>query len=501
MTLDFREKCQHQTPKMLQNKWVIYVMVSVSTMLDLLSVSSLLVSTKFIHQHYGISPTVASWTLSAYAVTFSGFIAFQGRVGDIIGHDQQFILNSFFFGIASLICGIVDNIYVYIVFRAIQGIGAAGLIPSNYAITANLFQGKQLNATLAGLTCIISTSTALGLLIGGAFLKTSLNQHGIAYVTFGISLILGIIAFFNFPKITPSKDKLKNLDYMGSVILISGLLLIIVGFTEGGESWKSPKSYATLIVGFMLVGCFFIFEGYVAGKYFAQTHLLIPPSVWKIPNFCPLVIISILNFSGYFGIMFINTSYSLNIDEVSPLMAGVRYLPFIVVMIASTYGLSVVYGKFSEKWISTLGFLIGTGGLILFSRMDYKIHDYYWKFSFTGQVVLSFGSCLYFVHYLNMIITATPLEVQGIVSGIAQTFAQFGVALSFAVITSIIGDDVTDKQSLSDKYQYGSYFCVACYALGTIFLIFFVHDVKKEDRIDIHAGKDDEKSSVEESKV
>ncbi|GMM36887.1 hypothetical protein DASC09_042120 [Saccharomycopsis crataegensis] len=496
--LEFREKYRAGTPLFLQNKWVIFFMVTLSTMLDLLSVSSLLVSTKFIHQHYHVSPAVASWTLSAYAVTFSGFIAFQGRVGDIIGHDIQFILNSIFFAIASLICALVDNIYVYIVFRAIQGIGAAGLVPSNYAITANLFQGKQLNITLVFLNSVLGISAALGMLIGGAFLTTGVNQHGIGYVTCAISLILGIIAFFSFPQITRSKDKLKNLDYLGSIILISGLLLIIVGFTEGGESWKSPKSYVILIIGFILVLCFFIFENYLALRFFPDTHLLIPPMVWKIPNFTPLVVISILNFSGYFGNMFVNTSYSLNIDGVSPLVAAVRYLPFIVTMLVVTFFLALSYGKVSEKWISTLGFLIGTGGLVVLSRMNYRIDNYYWKFSFTGQIALALGSCLYFVHYLNMIITATPLEVQGIVSGIAQTFAQFGIALSFAVITSIVGDRATEKESLHQKYQYGSYFCLACYALGTLLLLLFVRDVKEEEKIDIHAIKYDDKSLKEE---
>ena len=97
-----------------------------------------------------------------------------------------------------------------------------------------------------------------------------------------------------------------------------------------------------------------------------------------------------------------------------------------------------------------------------------------------------------------MIITATPLEVQGIVSGIAQTFAQFGIALSFAVITSIVGDRATEKESLHQKYQYGSYFCLACYALGTLLLLLFVRDVKEEEKIDIHAIKYDDKSLKEE---
>ncbi|KAH3670252.1 hypothetical protein WICMUC_004905 [Wickerhamomyces mucosus] len=498
MLFDFRYKFIESTPNVLKSKWIIFVMVAISTTLDLLNVTSLLVSTKFIAEKYNISTPIASWTLSAYAITFSGFIAFQGRVGDIIGHDNQFILNSFVFSIWSLLCGVVDKIYAYIVFRAFQGIAAAALIPSNFAIIASIFENKQLNIALTILTGVLITSTALGLIVGGAFLRINVHQHGIGYLTAAVSLSLGLMAVFNFPKLQKSKDRLKNLDYIGSLILISGLLLTVVGFTEAGESWKTPKAYVVLIVGLLLIGFFFIFENYICLKYFPKTHLLVPSSIWKIPNYLPLVFNSILNYSAYFGIMFISTSYSLNIDEVSPLIAGVRYFPFVVTMVIGVLVLTQVYGKFSQKWTSTLGFFIATLGLILFTRMDYKIHNYYWKFSFTGQILVSGGCCLYFVHYLNMIIENAPIEVQGIVSGIAQTFAQFGVALAFAVITSIVSEDVTDKDYLSKRYQYGSYFCLACFGAGTLLLTLFVHDVKP-NQVKIDGSLDNSESKDEKT--
>lgn len=471
-----RTRFQQKTPLFLQNKILIFLMIMTSTMLDLFNVTSILVSVRYLHEHYNVSPAIASWSLSAYAVTFAGFIGFAGRIGDIIGHDTQFIIGSIVFAIISLICAVVNNIYVFIVFRAFQGMAAATLIPSSYALMAHMFEGKQLNMAITVLSGMLSSANAGGLIVGGAFLESSVKYKGITYVSFAISLLLGIMAFFNFPIVSRNKDKLRDLDYIGSSILISGLLLIIVGFTEAGEHWNSPKTYVILPIGCVLVGVFIIYENYVSPKMFPNTHLLIPKPVWTIPNFIPLVFNSILNFSGYFGMIFISTSYFLYIDDVSPLITGVRYLPFIVTLLFTLILMSQIYGVFSPKWISTLGFLIGVGGLILFSRVDYKVSYYYWKFSFTGQVLLGFGSVLYFIHYLNMIITATPLKFQGIVTGIAQTFAQFGIALSFAVITSIVGD-TSDKEKLHKRYINATYFCLACYGLGTLVLLFFVHDV------------------------
>lgn len=110
-------------------------------------------------------------------------------------------------------------------FRAFQGLFAAGLIPTNYAITANIYQGKQLSASTAILTGSTIMSTSRDLMVGGAFLETGVAIHGIAYLPFRLTLILSILAVLIFPQTKRTNDdsRLKDLDYIGSGILISGL--------------------------------------------------------------------------------------------------------------------------------------------------------------------------------------------------------------------------------------------------------------------------------------
>ncbi|KAH3688147.1 hypothetical protein WICPIJ_000870 [Wickerhamomyces pijperi] len=490
-----RSKTEHFVPSFLLSKHFVFLLLNIATCLDLLNVTSLLVATEYVSEHYDVAPAVASWTLSSYAIAFAGFIAFFGRTGDIIGHDFQFIVMIFLFSIASLLCAVVDNIYAFIVFRGLQGLFAAGLIPTNYAITANIYQGKQLSTAITILTAVVSLCTALGLIIGGAFLRTDLAIHGTAYVSFALAMLISVVAFFTFPVIkTTSKDKLKDLDYIGSGILISGLLLVIVGFTEGGESWKSPKSYATLVVGVALTGVFFLYEKFLCLRLNESTHLLIPPQMWTIPNYAPLIINAVLNYAGFFGSMYINISYFLNMDHDSPLMSGVRYLPFVISLVVVTYILTFTNGKFSQKWTCVTGFVIGFIGLILLTRVNYKTPNHYWKFSVTNQILTALGSDIYFVNYLNIIIHSAPLEVQGIATGIAQTFGQFGIALAFAVITSILGDvQNLDVETLNKRYEYSSWFCVACYGAGIILLVFFVKDIKVKEKM-----HNEEKSVLEQ---
>lgn len=95
-----------------QSKHFVFLLLNLSTVLDLFNVT-FLVSTKYLSTHYFASPAIASWTFSSYAITFAIFIGLFGRVGDIIGHDIQFIIMTFLFSMASLLCAVLDDIYVY----------------------------------------------------------------------------------------------------------------------------------------------------------------------------------------------------------------------------------------------------------------------------------------------------------------------------------------------------------------------------------------------------
>lgn len=260
-----RNRCQKSTYQLNVNVALIFL----GCTFDLLNVASMISLIDDLAQKYDISYTTASWSLTSYAVTFAGFIAFMGRLGDIVGNSILFTVSCFFFAILSLLCAVMPNFPAFAVFRAIQGISAAGLVPCAYALIPMLAPEEEVQKYFSIVSCGFSSTIGLGLIIGGAFAATKIGYKGIFYLTFAVMFLISIVAFFftygvenlsEPPRKDQATNRVRSLDFIGSLIFVTGSILIVVGLTEGGESWNRPATYVTLVIGIILFFGFFFWN-------------------------------------------------------------------------------------------------------------------------------------------------------------------------------------------------------------------------------------------------
>ncbi|ODV93973.1 hypothetical protein PACTADRAFT_30885, partial [Pachysolen tannophilus NRRL Y-2460] len=411
--------------------------------IDNVNVTGYMSNVEFIEEKYGVEYALASWTLSAYSVAFASFIAFFGRVADIVGHQKTFVTGLFFLGIFSIITAVVDNIYVIIVFRALQGLAASATVPPSFAIIANSFTGKSLNIALGALSGILVISFGIGIILGGAFAETSIGYKGIGWVTTGCAFLCCAASFFALKPIEQkiSAGSLHKLDYIGVFIFISAAILLVTGFTEAGESWKKPRAYVPIIVSVLLFLFFFLWETVIlTGKRAKNIDLFVPKKMWKIRNFKSLPVTALLLYGSFFCIILISVEYARIVVGNSPIISAVKIIPFFVTLFIFTIIFSLIYGKYlSPKWCCFTGIVLALVGSILLTRMR-ESNTSYWKFGLPGFILAATGLNLYFINYLNLITLATPLEMQGLISGICLTMGQLGTAIFFSVITSLIGN-------------------------------------------------------------
>ncbi|CAI4440857.1 BBM_1a_G0016520.mRNA.1.CDS.1 [Saccharomyces cerevisiae] len=304
---EIRNKCQKSPYQLNVNVGLIFL----GCTFDLLNVASMISLIDDLAKTYNISYTTASWSLTSYAVTFAGFIACMGRLGDIVGSSVLFTISCSLFAILSLLCAVMPNFPAFAVFRAIQGICAAGLVPCAYALIPILAPKEKVQTYFSMVSCGFSSTIGLGLIIGGAFAATKIGYRRIFYLTFAVMSLISIIAFFftydveRFNK-KPQNDQIqtnvKSLDFIGSLIFVAGSILIVFGLTEGGESWNRPVTYVTLIIGIILFFGFFVWNctyakvvrgircvGIDTSKYFEKVQLLIPVDVLFMKNFISIV--------------------------------------------------------------------------------------------------------------------------------------------------------------------------------------------------------------------
>lgn len=455
---------------------LIFSIVATGIAFDLINVTATITSTYTIQQHFNVSSSTASWVLTSYSITLSGFIAILGRFGDIIGNFTLFICSSLMFSINSLICALPIPFEILLLFRAFQGIGAAGMIPSGYAILNRLYPNSQ--SAFSILSSVFSISFGIGFIIGGAFDKTSLGYKGVYYISFGIVLMISFTLFFFFKSMflndSKNKDeKISDLDFFGCFLFISGVVLIVAGLTEGSEDWTKPSAYISFTIGIIILLLFFLWNITVERlrphfKILKSIVVLIPNDALIIENFLLLLIALFLNYISLFTVLLLICNYLQYIENYSPLMSSVMLLPSVIAMVFGTITLALKPNIFPPKLGCVIGFtLMFIGSLIL--RFTISLKEKFWICFFITQVSIGLGSSIFFPISLNLLIGISPIEFKALVSGIAQTFAQFGTAVGFSILTSIIGEiDIGNGIDYEKKFVLSTYLIIASSTIGLL---------------------------------
>ncbi|CAZ84642.1 unnamed protein product [Tuber melanosporum] len=440
-----------------------------SQILDILNVTGVTFALPSISEKYGIPETEASWVLSAYSLTFGSFLLIAGRLGDVIGHHTVYSVGLLFFSICSAICAGVDNVIALYVVRALQGIAAACTIPTSYALVATTFTGKSQQMAISGLGACQATGAVVGTLVGGAFTTTSLGYKGLFWLSFALSMIFAVLAFILIPPSPTNFPMAKRLDYPGAVFITVGALLLVFGFTEAPTDWQQAKVIAPIVLGGAIIIFFLVWEEFILEKYFSLEPL-IPRKVWSYHNFGPVLSITGFTYATFFIILLNGSQFLIRVQDRSQMTAAIQFLPTSVTALIAMFALGAAYGRVPPKWVIAVGEILAIVGILLFSRNE--VDTNFWRYTFSGEVVMIIGMAGYFVNYLNVAISSAPNEMQGLIAGILQTAAQLGTALGFAIASSLIRGET--REELKEAYRNSFYTAIAFAAASFILAVLFI---------------------------
>jgi MFS family permease len=496
--------CRTVIPIERRNIFVVYGIILLATSLDNLNSGASITMSRNIQEKFNSDSSTTSWQLSAYALTLGSFIMVSGKIGDVIGSHNLFLMGINIVWICALINACIphNSIIVLIVFRAIQGIGASFLVPSMMSLTANYFTGdrlKYLSFAIIGMIITLTSTLGLGIILGGAFSLTSIGYQSFFYYVFAFGLICNILLLFLIIPIEKTeghnKLSLKNIDYIAAFLSIVGLLLIILGLTEGGENWKSPKAIAPLIIGFFTFLSSLIFEGVYIKRYRVKhssqdpdsdwrlrLDLLFPPELVQISNFLVFLLVCGIYYATFVMITIVGVEYYTLIEHNSSLIAALKVFPisFGLIFGGLVYRESY-YKKIGFKNMFILSAILSLCGVIWYSRTNYNINNSYWKYGFISLFMYAYGINIFFNIYFKVVVESTPLHLQGVVNGIFQTCSQVLLAVGNALVPSILGNiDIAytneEKQKLHDKFQIILYVVMGFHVAVLIIMVLFYKD-------------------------
>ena len=507
-----------------RNVFVVYTLILLATSLDNMNTSAAFTMSNDIEKAFNTDSSTASWVLSGYALTLGSFILITGKLADVIGPHNIFLAGLGIIWICSLICACIPHtsIVALIVFRALKGIGASALVPSTVAIAANYFTGdyaKYLSPALAGFLIALTGVFGVGVTLGGAFSETNVGYRGFFWFVFAYAFVIDLTLLFIIIPVDKTEGhkrmKLKNIDFFGGFLVITGVLLIILGLTEGAENWRSPKAYVPLIVGVFTFLSSLGFETIYLKRFQRknqnldksadwrlQVELLFPPEIIKIPNFLPILIQCGMYYATFSMVMVIGINYYTYIEKESPIIVAMKVLPLPVGMVfgALVYRASY-YNRVGLKNMLILSSLLTLGMAIWFSRITYKTSHSYWKYGFISLFIYGYGINMFFNIYYSVVVSNTPLHLQGVVNGIFQTCGQVLLAIGNALVPSILGNlemitTEEEKQHLFNRFQTIFYVVLGFHGCMVLIMVFMVKSPKKVNG----SEEGSEKKNVSEEK-
>ena len=367
----------------------------------------------------------AIWITQAYVLTNTLTLSIIGRLGDIFGRVKIYTYGFAIFTVGSALTSLGQTPTEVIVFRGIQGIGAALIFTNSIAIAADAAPRNQLGLFLGINQIAFRAGAVLGLTLSGVILSF-FDWRALFYINIPIGIFGTLWARGSLKEIT-LLDKNRHIDWVGFGLFTAFLFCLVVGLTYGAYGSSGlPTAYALLAASAAFIIIFSVYESKIKLQ-------LIYLKIFRIRQVSGALFALLLNIMTWTGVLLLLSLQFQLVDNLTPLQAGLRILPFEFAFLA----VGPLSGKLADTYGQsqfTLSGLVTTSiGLFLFSTTSASTP--YFTLSIY-MVLLGVGSGLFVAPNLRAIMSSVPPERRGVGSALFTLFLNIGltVSLNFTVL-------------------------------------------------------------------
>jgi EmrB/QacA subfamily drug resistance transporter len=464
-----------------RTKWFALALICAVQFMVVLDIAIVNVALPSIQVDLGFSQEDLQWVISAYALVFGGFMLLGGRLADILGRRSVFMGGLVVFSIGSLLCGLAWSDEALIGARALQGLGAATITPSALSILTTTFtEGRERNIALGAWGAVGGFGAAAGVLMGGV-LTDLLSWEWIFYV----NIPVGVVALVLSPiLLRESRDAHgQSHDVPGAVLVTSGLLLLVLGITQGHAwGWGSASTIGVFAASAVLLAGFAAWE-------LRQTQPLVPFSIFRLQTLAAANVAGFVMGTAMFSMFLMLTLYMQQVLGYSPIETGIGYLAVAGTAVIWANVAAAAVNRVGVKPALVLGMSLLTIGLLSFTQVS--VGGSYWVDLFPGFLILGVAIPFAFVPVTIAALAGTKPTEAGLASGLINTSQQIGGAVGIALLSTIavsttdgaVADGTPVPQALTDGFVSAFWAGAAIAFVGVLVSLFFVRgrDLQRQD--------------------
>ncbi|MEU4564015.1 MFS transporter [Actinoplanes sp. NPDC023936] len=416
-------------PAITRRAWLGFAVVCSIQLMIVVDISIVTVALRSIQSDLGFEQAQIAWVTNAYTVGFGGLLLLSGRLGDLIGRRNVFLIGLIGFTVASALCGFAQNQAMLIGFRFLQGAAAAMAYAMVMGIAVTLFADpRQIGKAMGTLGFVQAAGASVGILAGGV-LTQGISWHWIFFINVPIGIAATVLAVRLLP-LDRGIGLRAGADVVGAVLVTAGLMLGVYAIaTVGDHGWGSARTLGLGGTAIVLLIAF------VAREATTSTPLM-PLSLFRNRNVAGGNLVHLLMVAGVISFNILIALFLQQVLGYEPLVTSLAYLPIAISAGIVSIGVSARLNmRFGLRNVLLGGLVLVAAGLLLAVRIPVDAN--YAIDLLPVMLLMGIGGGLTMPAVMMLSMSVTRPQDAGLASGVAGTSGMIGDSLGLAALTAI----------------------------------------------------------------
>jgi EmrB/QacA subfamily drug resistance transporter len=423
-----------------RRKWWTLGAVGVGLFMIMIDNTVVNVALPTMQHDLGLSLEQLEWVVTGYALTFATFMLTGGTLADLVGRRRIFVAGLAAFTVASLLCGLAGSAGLLIVWRTVQGVGAAIMTPATLSILVAAFPPRQRGTAIGIWAAVSALALAIGPLLGG-LLTEHVGWHWIFFINVPVG-VLGVAASLAFIDESRDQSTVRRLDLPGLLTSGVGLFALTYALIQGNTAgWSSPQIVGAFAAAVITLTAFGVIE------LRSRTPML-DLALFRDPSFTGANLVSLLVSLAMFGVFFYLSLYMQQVLGYTPVQAGLTFLPTTVLIILVAPQAGRLTDRFGARWIVGIGMTLIAISLTVYSRLDATST---FRGIVPGLLTGGVGMAMTMAPTTAATMAAVPANEAGVGSAILNSIRQLGGSLGIALIGAIMAQRLRSSLAVGES--------------------------------------------------